>query len=468
MSGKKILILVVCAVLVVGIIVGTVLHSRSDVPSVTTAKATSEDLIATVSGTGQIKPKTYVNVGATSFGRITHLYVKEGDHVKAGTVLATVENVQPQATVSAQQAAIGASKTDINSYVAAENTAVANVAQAKADLEQKTLDYGRAKELYNQKLIAKQDFDAKVAAYDMSVATLDQRKAAVAQARAQTESARGHMNQAVASQRANYDALDKTVSRAPFDGLVTNVPVREGETVVVGIQNAEGSTLMTLADMSVITAEVKVDETDIVNIALGQPADVTVDALPGKIFKGHVTEVGDQALLRTTGVATSQSTTGTEEAKDFKVVVTLDPQQAITQDDLRPGLSCTAKITTAHKPDTLTIPIQALVQRDLGVEATLFKDHGKGATTSAASPGKPAALTQGVYLLVKDGGRRRVRFVPVATGVTGTTDIEVTSGLRPGDEIVTGTYKTLRILKGGTAIKVDNSVAAVTATDSSS
>jgi HlyD family secretion protein len=224
---------------------------------------------------------------------------------------------------------------------------------------------------------------------------------------------------------------------------------------------------MTLADMSVITAEVKVDETDIVNIALGQTADVTVDALPGKIFKGHVTEVGDQALLRTTGVATSQSTTGTEEAKDFKVVVTLDPAQAITEDELRPGLSCTAKITTAHKPDTLTIPIQALVQRDPSVEATLFKNHGKGATT-ATTPGKTAALTQGVYLLVMDGGRRRVKFVPVTTGVTGTTDIEVLSGLKSGDEIVTGTYKTLRILKGGTAIKVDNSVSAVTPADTSS
>src|ERR1700761_3378021 len=158
----------------------------------------------------------------------------------------------------------------------------------------------------------------------MAVATLTQRQAALDQAVAQTNSARGHLNQAVASQRANFDSLDKTISRAPFDGLVTNVPVREGETVVVGIQNAEGSTLMTLADMSVITAEVKVDETDIVNVSLNQPVDVTVDALPGRIFKGHVTEDGDQALLRTTGIATSQSTTGTEEAKDFKVVVTID------------------------------------------------------------------------------------------------------------------------------------------------
>src|SRR6185437_2870457 len=134
---------------------------------------------------------------------------------------------------------------------------------------------------------------------------------------------------------------------------------------------------MTLADMSIITAEVKVDETDIVSVAMNQPVDVTVDALPGKIFKGHVTEVGDQALLRTTGLATSQSTTGTEEAKDFKVVVTLDQTPGVSLNELRPGLSATAKITTAHKPSTLTIPIQALVQRDPWVEARLLANDGK-------------------------------------------------------------------------------------------
>jgi len=471
LRSRKTLWIALGLVLVALIVAGSIAHSRANVPAVTTARAVRQDLVATVSGTGQIKPKTYVNVGATSFGRITHLFVKEGDYVQKGAVLATVENVQPEATVSAQQAAIAASRTDIASYIAAEKTAVANVAQAKADLEQKTLDYGRAKELYNDKLIAKQDFDAKVAAYDMSVATLAQRQAAVAQAEAQTASARGHMNQAVASQRANYDALDKTVSRAPFDGLVTNVPVREGETVVVGIQNAEGSTLMTLADMSVITAEVKVDETDIVNVALNQSADVTVDALPGRIFKGHVTEVGDQALLRTTGVATSQSTTGTEEAKDFKVVVTLDQLPGggnPIPDELRPGLSCTAKITTARKPNVLTIPIQALVQRDPATEAQLYRDHGKPSTVLAATaPGKPATLTQGVYMLVRDGHQLRARFLPVATGITGTTDIEVLSGLTAGDEIVTGHYKILRTLKSGMAIKVDNTVIAVSEDTSS-
>ncbi len=228
----------------------------------------------------------------------------------------------------------------------------------------------------------------------MSVATLAQRQAALAQALAQTESQRGHMNQAVASQRANFDALDKTISRAPFDGLVTNVPVREGETVVLGIQNAEGSTLMTLADMSVITAEVKVDETDIVNVRMNQPVDVTVDALPGRVFKGHVTEVGDQALLRTTGIATSQSTTGTEEAKDFKVVVTLDPTPGVNLDELRPGLSATAKITTAHKPDALTIPIQALVQRDPAAEKVLAANAGKPPAGLAATPAGAATKSQ--------------------------------------------------------------------------
>ncbi len=454
MSLKKILLIVLIAAVLIGAVVGTILHARSSVLAVSTAKATRQDLVSIVSGTGQIKPKTYVNVGATAFGRITHLYVKEGDHVKAGTILATVENVQPQATVAAQNANITSSKTDVTSFVAAEKTAEANLLQTRADLEQKRLDFGRAQELYSSKLIAKQDFDSKKAAFDVATATLAQRQAALAQSQAQTSSQRAHVNQAIANQRSNFDALDKTISRAPFDALVTNVPVREGETMVVGIQNAQGSTMMTLADMSVVTAEVKVDETDIVNVAMNQPVDVTVDALPGRVYKGHVTEVGDQALLRTTGVATSQSTTGTEEAKDFKVVVTLDDAGS----DLRPGLSTTAKITTAHKANTLIIPIQALVQREAAAEQTLFANNGKTGTSTAASTTRKPVLTQGVYRLETVSGRLRVKFVPVVTGITGATDIEVINGLTDSDEIVTGRYKVLRSLKSGTAVKRDNSV----------
>lgn len=457
MSAKKIILIVVAVLVLGGIVIGTILHGQASVIKVATGKATHQDLVAMVSGTGQVKPKTYVNVGATAFGRITHLYVKEGDHVKAGQLIATVESEQPASAVEAQHATIAASRTDVESYMAAEKTAEANVEQAKADLEQKKFDFERARSLYGEKLIAKQDYDAKKAAYDVSAATLQQRLAAVAQCKAQTASARGHVDQAVAMLRGNSYNLGLTQSRAPFDALVTNVPVREGETVVVGIQNAQGSTLMTLADMSVITAEVKVDETDIVNVALNQPADVTVDALPGRVFKGHVTEVGDQALLRTTGIATSQSTTGTEEAKDFKVVVTLDSPA----DDLRPGLSATAKITTAHKPNALTVPIQALVQRNPATEKALAANGGKMPTGTAQaatnSAKEKAQLVQGVYVLQTDPKKKlRAIFVPITTGVAGATDIEVLTGLKQGDEIVTGRYKILRALKSGTLVKRDN------------
>ena len=208
---------------------------------------------------------------------------------------------------------------------------------------------------------------------------------------------------------------------------------------------------MTLADMSVVTAEVKVDETDIVNIQIGQPAEVTVDALPGKVFKGHVTLVGDQALLRSTGVATSQSTTGTEEAKDFKVVVTLDSPT----NDLRPGLSTTAKITTAHKSNVVSLPIQALTMHDPASDNPKSQG-GVEAASSSPSPAAKSAPVQGVFVVDKDArGKLRAKFVPVTTGITGATDIEVLSGLHEGQEIVTGPFKTLRALKSNALVKRD-------------
>ncbi len=271
MSVKKIVLIIVVVVVLAGVAAASIYFSQADVTKVATGKAVRQDLVSTVSGTGQIKPKTYVNIGATAFGRITHLYVKEGDHVKAGQLVATVESEQPASAVEAQQATIAANQTTVDSYIAAEKTAEAAVEMAKADLEQKQFDIERSEQLYNEQLVAKQDYDAKKAAYDVAVATLAQRVAALAQAKAQTASARSHVDQAQAMLKGNTYSLDLTKSRAPFDGLVTNVPVREGETVVVGIQNAEGSTLMTLADMSVITAEVKVDETDIVNVHSTSP-----------------------------------------------------------------------------------------------------------------------------------------------------------------------------------------------------
>src|ERR1700728_3479699 len=271
---KKVLLIALAVIVTGGLVAFMVYKQQSGYTKVLTAKVVRQELTTVVSGTGQIRPKTYVNLGATAMGRITHLYVKEGDHVKKGQLVATVENVAQQAQVNGQQAAISAARTDIASYVAAEKTAEANVEHAQADLEQKKLDWDRAQGLYKAGIMAKQDYDAKKAAYDTDVASVSQAVAQLNQAKANTDSARGHLDTAVATLRMNQNALDLTQAIAPFDGIVTNQPVREGETVVEGIQNTEGSTFMTLADMSVITAEVKVDETDIVNIKIGKPADV--------------------------------------------------------------------------------------------------------------------------------------------------------------------------------------------------
>ncbi|MGA8089809.1 MAG: efflux RND transporter periplasmic adaptor subunit [Terracidiphilus sp.] len=452
---KKILLIVSAVIVAIALVAVFVVKQQSGYTKVLTAKIHRENLATIVSGTGQIKPKTYAVIGSTAEGRITHLYAKEGDHVKKGEVVAEVQNVGQEAQVSGQQAAIDAAKTDIASYIAAEKTAEANVEHAQADLEQKKLDWDRAQSLYKAGIMAKQDYDAKKAAYDTDMASLAQAVAGVNQAKANTASARGHLGTQVATLRSYQNALSLTEATAPFDGVVTDEPVREGETVVPGIQNSNGSTFMTIADMSIVTAEVKVDETDIVNIKTGQPAEVSVDAIPGKTFKGHVTLVGDQALLRSTGVATSQSTTGTEEAKDFKVVVTLDKPS----DELRPGLSTTAKITTASKSNVLSLPIQALTMYTPPAPAS--NGNVEAASTSSSPKAPPV---QGVYVVEKDAhGKQRAKFVPVTTGITGATDIEILSGLHENDEVVIGPYKTLRVLKNGALLKRDTSVPATPA-----
>jgi len=205
--------------------------------------------------------------------------------------------------------------------------------------------------------------------------------------------------------------------------------------------------------MSVITAEVKVDETDIVNVKLGQPAEVTIDAIPKKIFHGKVTEIGNNAIVRSSGLSTSQQTTASEEAKDFKVVVTLSdaPQ------DLRPGLSTTAKVTTATRSNALSIPIQALTLRTKDQIDAQNNPPGsvhaaEPAAKEMASKSKKDDEVQGVFVI----RNKKAMFVQVATGITGTTDIEVLDGLKAGDEVITGSYKVLRTLRPGSSVKVDN------------
>jgi HlyD family secretion protein len=453
-TWKKVLIGVV-GVSAALIVLGVAVHeSNKGVVTVQTGKAQRQDLSSIVSASGEIKPKTYVNIGANAFGKITHLYVKEGDRVRKGQLLAQLENVQSAADVAATKASLEASRTDALAAEANLNTAKADLNRAKADAERMRLDWDRAEGLYKAELIAKAEYETRKANWQSAEAGLAQAEARVAQAKAQLDSAGRHVAQTNASLTRASDVLQKTVYAAPYNGMITNLPVREGETVVIGIQNAPGSTLMTLADMSVITAEVKVDETDIVNVRLGQPAEVTIDAIPKKAFHATVSEIGNNAIVRSTGVATSQQASASQEAKDFKVVVTLqDPPE-----DLRPGLSTTAKITTATRSNVVTIPIQALtIRREEELEAASAE---KGSVQAAApqkdaSKNKKESEVQGVFV-IRD---KKAQFVPVQTGITGTTDIEVLSGLTQGDEIVTGSYKVLRTVKPGTSVKIDNSAA---------
>jgi HlyD family secretion protein len=452
-TWKKVLV-ALGATLLLLIVVAIVVHqSQKGIVIVQTGKAQRQDLAAIVSASGEIKPKTYVNIGANAFGKITRLYVKEGDRVKKGQLLAQLENVQSSADVDATKASLEASRTDAIAAEANLNTAKADLNRAKADAERSQLDWTRAEGLFKDALISRADYETRKATWQTSAAGLAQAQARVEQAKAQLDSARRHVAQTEATLTRASDVLQKTIYAAPYAGVITNLPVREGETVVIGIQNAPGSTLMTLADMSVITAEVKVDETDIVNVQLGQPADVTIDAIPKKVFHAAVTEIGNNAIVRSTGVATTQSTSSSQEAKDFKVVVTLENPP----DDLRPGLSTTAKITTATRSNAITIPIQALtIRQQLDLEASKSEKDSVQAAGPSKDPSKDKKTNdeiQGVFVI----RNKKAEFVPVQTGVAGTTDIEVLSGLKDGDEIVTGSYKVLRTMKPGSSVKIDNS-----------
>ena len=452
MNAKKIAI-IAGIVIALGAIVGfTITQGNRNLVAVQTSKAAPQDLASTVTASGEIKAKTYVNIGANAMGQITHLYVKEGDRVKKGEVVAQLDNIQSTASLASSQANLQAASTDSAAAEEALRNAQADLKRVQADIERTKLDSDRAAELYKAQLIPKSQYDTARTTYESTAAGLQLAQTRIAQLRASRDSSQKRVAQAQADVRRVGDIVSKTVYTAPFDGLVTNLPVREGETVVMGIQNSPGSTLMTISDMSVVTVEVRVDEIDIVNVKMGQPAEVTVDALGSKqTFKGHVTEIGENALLRSSGVSTSQTTTGTQEAKDFKVVVTIDNAPP----NLRPGLSSTAKITTAAKSGVLSIPVQALTVRKKSDLDTAQDKRKKKLVSTADAAGKQPddpELT-GVFVIKN----HKAEFVQVETGITGATNIEVTKGLNTGDEVITGSYRVLRTLKNGSSVKVDNS-----------
>jgi HlyD family secretion protein len=456
----KILIGVLVVLFLAAGVVASVTYNRRGVVTVQTGKVVREDLTSVVTSSGEVKPRNYINLGAEFAGQLTDILVKEGDVVKKGQLVARIDETQSAADVMAQKAALNSAEADASASEAGykagdDNITVlqATLERTKADTERYEEDYKRGQELFKQGLIAKQDFEQRKASWQSQLAAVTEAESRIVQARAQLAQLKAQLagsERKIAQNEANLNRVNDILKKhnviAPIDGLVTYLPVRMGETVVPGVQNSAASTIMTIADMSIVTAEVKIDESDIVNIKLDQRAEISVDAIPNKTFTGHVIEIGNTAILRSTGLAASQSTTSSQEAKDFKVVVAMDNPP----DEIRPGLSCSAKITTATRKNTLTIPIQALTVRTKG---DLDTSPNKPVNPDAATVKANKEELTGIFVVTKEN---KGVFRKVETGISGATDIEVLSGLMEGDQIVIGPYQVIRTIKNNAVVKIDN------------
>jgi len=464
----KIVIGVTLSAVAIGGVVASVRMSQAAQVTVQTTTVARGDLTSLVTASGEVKPRTYTNLGANAQGLITALLVKEGDRVRKGQIVARIESVQANADVQAQRASVASAEADSASSEAGLKvqddtirTQQATIDRTKSDLELAKVNFERYEQLFKAGVAPKSDFDQRKSSYESQKAglreaelRLEQLKSQRAQTLAQITSSQRRIAQAQAGLARVADILAKHDVISPLDGIVTNLPVRLGETVVPGVQNSAASAVMTIADMSLITAEVKVDETDIVNLEIGQKADVTIDAVPDRTFTGHVIEIGNTAILRSSGQVASSSATSSTEAKDFKVVVALDNPP----DEIRPGLSCTAKIVTATRHDVLNIPIQALTVRqkgDLEDAAQSAKDKkkdvGQAPIDLAAQKVRKEEIT-GVFVIVN----QKAEFRKVETGITGATDIEVLKGLQPGEQIAIGSYQAIRTMRPGVKVKIDN------------
>jgi HlyD family secretion protein len=426
-KGKRILG-GVGALVVLGAVVGfSVSRDSRNKVTVQTGKAARRDLVSIVSASGEVKPRRYVNIGSNVSGRIVAILVQEGDRVKRNQVLAKIESERYVAGMRQSEAGVQAARAERD--------------RASADLEVSKLNFERTKKMYEDKLVSSQAFDQAEAELKMKEASVEASRRRVAQLQAQLDS--------------TLDDLSKTTVISPMDGVVTSLPKEEGE-VVIGAQSFSPTVIMTVADLSVMECEVMVDETDIRNVKLGQGVEVRVDALEGVKIQGEVTEIGASAVVRgSTAAATQQASTAGNtgnQAKDFKVTITLkEPPPA-----LRPGVNATADITTDRRTNVLAIPIQAVVVREVDKDGKVIdpeaspSPQAQGDTEVKAGKAKPTEA-DGVFLVDKE----KAVFKVVKTGIMGDTDIEVLEGLSEGQEIVTGSFKTLRTLRDQAKIKLE-------------
>jgi HlyD family secretion protein len=445
MSRKNILIGAAVVIVAAAVIAANLWYQRKPGTTVTVEAIKARDLEAIVSASGKIQPKRLVNISADASGRVVDLAVNEGDRIKKGQFLLQIDPKSLRTRVDSGTASLEAAEGSLEQLRQAVETA-----RAQLDQAQKTA--ARQRDLWNQQLTTREALEK--AENDVAVAT-----SALREREKQVTSQSARINQERAGlESARYD-LSKVRIESPIDGIVTRRNIQEGETAVIGTMNNAGTVLLTLADMSVIQAEVEVDETNIPNVSLGQTAKVTIDALPDRTFKGHVSEIGNSPIQ-----STNQSNTSTQ-ATNFKVVVMLDEPIP----DVRPGFTCTADITTATRTHVTAVPIPAVAIRELVYDANnqVVKapiDPRKRRVTSSVEPvaaaaelkpGETRKETEGVFV-IRDA---KVEFVPIKVGISGDKYFEVTSGLKPGDQVVTGPYNSVRGMTDGDTVKVDTSKA---------
>jgi HlyD family secretion protein len=413
MTRKRWLALGVFAVVAVTAVVFS--QRRPARIAVDTVKATRQTrFVSTVTASGEIVATRYADIGSSVMGKIVSLPVAEGERVRAGQVLARIDAVQAESDVSAAQAQVLALEANVQAAREQVRAAAADVAAAQARAADADQQLVRKKELFQAGLVAAVEFDTARTAADNARAQLAAARAAADRVKHEEAAAKRRVAQARADERRAGDILSKTSIVSPIDGVVTRLHVREGEMVVVGIQNQPGTTLMTVSDLGAIDAELKVAEADVLRLALGQASKVTLESMPGRHFAGKVVEIGASALpVVGTGAA----------AREFKVVIRLDEPDS----RLRPGLTCDAEIITAERADVVTVPLQSVVLR----------------TPAAGAPEQT-----GVFV-VMDG---RATFVPVAAGVIGGLDIEV-RGITEGSHVISGPYQALRDLQDGVLVE---------------
>jgi HlyD family secretion protein len=446
LSRNKKLLIAVIAVLVIGAIAGSAWwFRRSMAPTVTVETVKSRDLDAVVSASGKIQPKLFVNISADTSGRVVNLAVNEGERVKAGQFLMQIDPRSLRTRVDSGQAALQGSQ-------AALEQARQSVETAREQLVVSQQAFERQQGLWKSQLTTRETLDRAQSDVKIAQSTLVEREKQV-----YTQEVRLGQDRAQLAS-AQYD-LSKVRIESPIDGIVTRRNIQEGETAVVGTMNNAGTVLLTIADMSVIQAEVEVDETNIPSVSLGQPGKISIDAIPDRSFKGHVTEIGNSPIQPAAG----QTTQTTQQATNFKVVVVLD--EAVP--DVRPGFTCTADITTAKRKNVAAVPIPAVAVRELVYDAkgNIVKppqtNQRRSTAVPAASaaelePGQTRKETDGVFV-VRNG---HAEFVPIKIGIAGDKYFEVLSGVKPGDQVITGPYNSVRGMADGDPVKVEKPPAA--------